>query len=313
MPPNPDHLTLLLRDGEKTPSYAGMPMMAKVSDPGKPFPRLRRFFSPWRLLGKVVLVGVPLWGAAMVAEGISLVGRLLNLSGSGATGLSTGAVLALSPLVILGLWAAYVGVLDLMALGRHRRRARAYDDAVARLGDADILTPADLRSSGIREGLAMLGHFEKLLASVDRERGRVSELLRESLHESRRLMHRSVLDLIATERRLAEWSRRLGDASTYRAKLEDRREQLVGSYPGILDQCLHATDHALAQADEDPADLERSVDQLLDSCQRALAAVEVDGPVIDEQELLMYAAKAREAEQRAGEQDDSADPERETR
>jgi hypothetical protein len=301
MPEHEQNLTLLIRPGEKTPSVQGLPMMARVSDPGPSFPRLRKFFRPWRLVFKLVVVGVPCWIASAIAAVGGWLGDLFTSSPFYSAPVSDPAIgaptiLALLPLGILGLWAAYVGVRDLTELGRNRADDKAYRQALARLGDPHIITPHDLKSPGIREGLVTLGHFEQLLASVDRERGRVSSLLLDSLHQSRRLVQKSVLDLIQTERRLAEWTGRLGDESTYKAKLENRRERLAGSYPEILDQCLHAADRALARADEDPADLQRSVDGLLDSCQRALAEVERDGPAIDEQELLMYAAKAREAE-----------------
>ncbi|MFN3166675.1 MAG: hypothetical protein ACE37H_06380 [Phycisphaeraceae bacterium] len=303
MPEDEHNLTLLIRPGEKLSHSRGLPMMARVSDPGPSFPRLRRFFRPWRLVFKLVAVGIPFWVASMIAAVGGWLGDVFASAPSADPLIGTPTILALLPLGILALWAALVGLRDLTELGRHRADDKAYREALARLGDPDILTPRDLKSPGIREGLVTLGHFEQLLASVDRERGRVSALLLVSLHQSRRLVQRSVLDLIQTERRLAEWSARLGDESTYKAKLEQRRDRLAGAYPEILDRCLHAADRALARADEDPADLQRSVDGLLDSCQRALAAVERDGPAIDEQELLMHAAKAREAEAAGGDDD----------
>lgn len=302
MPDRKDNLTLLVRPGESASFSRGMPMMQEVSDPGPGFPGLRRFFRPWRFMGKVLAVGVPLW----VMAGLSAIGGYLagfvatfaeSLMPIAVAGMNTAWYLALLPIGILSLWAGIVGARDLLELGRHRRRARDYAEALERADAPDVLSPRDLQSSGIREGLRTLGSLEKLLASVDRERDGFSSLLRDSLYESKRLVHRSVLDLIETERRLADWSDRLGEASTYKAKLEARRDALAGSYAGILDRCLHATDRALARADEDPADLDRSVRELLDSCQRALNEVERDGPAIDEQELLMYAAKAREVEQ----------------
>lgn len=303
MATTPDKLTLLIRPGETLSHSRGLPMMQRVSDPGPSFPRLRRFFRPWRFIGKLLAIGLPCWlFSATVAVGAWFAGALTRffegLLPLVSASVDTATVLALLPLGILALWAGVLGLRDLAELGRHRKRADAYADALARLGDEDILTPADLRSPGIREGLVTLGHFEKLLATIDRDADRMSSLLRDAMHESNRLVLKSVLDLIATERRLEEWSGRLGNESSYMAKLIARRERLAGSYAGILDQCLHATDQALARAEDHTDDLDQSVTRLLDSCQRALVEVERDGPAIDEEELLMYAAKAREAQAR---------------
>ena len=300
MPANDDKLTLLIRPGEKARSLSGLSKINQVSDPGPSFPRLRKFFRPWRLIGKVLLVGIPCW----ILAGLSAVGGIAaNYIGQffesvlplAVAGMDGALYLSLLPLGILALWAGVIGARELLRSGRHRERAKAYADALARENEPDVLTPGDLRKPGVVEGLRTLGSMEKLLATVDREGGRLSSLLRDSLYESKRLLHQSILDLIQTERRLAQWSDRLGNDSAYRTKLIARRDSIVGSYAGILDRCLEATDQTLAKADEDPARLDASVEQLLTSCQRALAQAEHDGPAIDEQELLMYAAKAREA------------------
>lgn len=295
----PDNLTLLIRPGESSPRLTDAPMMPRVSDPGPSFLRLRSFFRPWRLFGKALVIGLP----CLAAAGVIGLGGWVSGSASWS---STATTLTWLPLGILALWAGLAGVFDLSGFGRHRKKSRAYKDAMARLGAPDILTPADLRSPGIREGLRTLGLFERLLAGVDSEGARVGSLLRDSLYETKRMVFRSVLDLIATERRLMEWSGRLGEDSAYKAKLEARRAKLTASYPGILDECLQAMDQALAKADAEPGDLEQSVQGLLDSCHRALDEVDRDGPAVDEQELLMYAAKARDRaahEAEAGEAD----------
>ncbi len=298
---NPDNLTLLISPGQSLEHSHGLPMLTWVSEPEPSFRRLKKFFRPWRFVAKLLAVGLPCWfGAVIVAIGGWLAGMVAELAQSAmplaVTGMSSAMYLMLMPLGILALWAGVVGLYDLADVVRNRSKAKAYERAVARLGEPDILTPDDLRSPRIREGLVTLGQFETLLASVERERKRISSLLRDSLHESRRLVHRSVLDLIQTERNIAEWSGRLGEDSTYRTKLEARRDQLASSYADILNQCLEATDRALSGADEDPADLKHSVEALLAACTRAMQRVELDGSQIDEEELLMYAAKAREAE-----------------
>lgn len=313
MPEQPDNLTLLIRPGEKLLSSRGLPQMRRVSDPGPSFARLRKFFRPWRLAVKALLIGLPCWvGAMVVYLGGFLAGLTTGLTPLAELGMGTAAGLALLPFGILALWAGLLALHDLTDWPANHNRAKAYNEVLARLGEADVITPSDLKSPGIREGLRTLGNFERLLASIENHRDRFSALLRDSLHESSRLIHRSVLDLIETERRLAEWSDRLGKGSAYKAKLQARRDKLVGSYAGILDQCLAATDRALAHRAEDPADLQRSVQTLLDACQRALAEVEMDGPAIDEQELLMYAAKARDEREAgaAGGPDDEAVDER---
>ncbi|MEO0474973.1 MAG: hypothetical protein AAF085_03235 [Planctomycetota bacterium] len=300
MPATDESLTLLIRPGEKHGSLSGLAKIQPVSDPGPSFPRLRKFFRPWRLVGKVLAVGVPCWiisvlaavsgfAAGWLSQFLELIAPFANAS------MNAAAYFGLLPLGILALWAGFVAIGDALKHAKHRKQAKAYADAVSRKDEPDVLAPLDLRKPGVLEGLRALGSMEKLLITVDREGDRLSSLLRDSLYEAKRLLHRSVLDLIQTERRLAQWTERLGAESSYRAKLIARRDSIVGSYAGILDRCLEATDQALANATDDSAQLDRSVEQLLTSCQRALAQAEQDGPAIDEQELLMYAAKAREA------------------
>ncbi|MEM1354372.1 MAG: hypothetical protein AAGH88_05760 [Planctomycetota bacterium] len=295
----PGQLTLLLRPDEKMPRTAHVPVMGVAKDPGPVMRRVRRFFRPWRLVGKALLVGTPFWlTAAVVTVGGAAAQWVVELFGSSSTmaaaGLGTAGVLSLIPLALLSVWAGLVVGLDLRELGRVRRERRGYDAALARANEPDVLSPADLRRSGVREALKALAHMDGLLASLARDGSPVSGVIRDGIEQSHAMVRRSVLDLIATERRIDEWLGKLGPTSDYVVKLVNRRKALLAGYPGILDQCLLATDHGLSQTGEDPGDLQRDVEQLLDRCRRALAQLDQLQPAVDEQELLLYAARQRE-------------------
>lgn len=300
MPEQPGQLTLLIRPGEKPPKVTDVPALKTVYDPGPVMRRVRTFFRPGRLLGKLILIGLPFWAtSAVIVVGGAAAQWVVELFGSASTmtaaGLSTAATVALIPLILLGIWAGIAAALDLRDLGKVRRMRRAYDTALSRADEPDVLSPGDLHRPAVRESLRALKHMDGLLDALARDGSPVSGVIRDGLEQSHALVRRSVLDLIATERRLAEWSAKLGPSSSYTAQLADRRQALLAAYPGILDQCLHATDHGLAKAStDDPAELDRKVQQLLDRCRNALSQLEMPGPAIDEDELLLYAARERE-------------------
>lgn len=310
MNPDTPKLTYLLRQREKRiapPSPA--PPLHEVREPSPRFARLRKFFRPWRLIGKLTLIGLPCWvTAGVLAAGGWAAGALSGLIdalGSVAeAGMSGAAFMALLPLGVLALWAGILGLLDAAKLPQQQQMQRAFDEATARLGQPDILTPQDMRRQSVREALTMLAHMKHMLDELSRTDRPFSGVLLDSLRESQRLMQRSVLELVTTERQIAEWSGRLGDDAGYPVQLQQRRQALLASYPEIIDRCLKATDQALAKqaiaigetgtqiataTASGGADLKDAVADLLERCQRAID--KVDATDYDEQEFLRYAAQ----------------------
>ena len=308
-------LTYLVRQSERRihpPTPA--PPIREVREPMPRFGRLRKFFRPLRLLSKLTLFGLPFWLTSGVlafggwAAG-ALSGLIQPLAAISESGYSAAGVLALLPLGLFALWAGILVVLDVSKFPQERRAELAYQRADERRGEPDVLTPEDMKRMSVREALTMLAHMRHMLDELSNEKRPFSGVLLDSLRESHRLMEQSVLDLVTTERKLAEWSGRLGADAGYTLQLQQRRQALLQSYPEIIDRCLKATDQALAkQARADgeigsavgsakggATDLEQAVAELLERCQRAIDRV--DATDYDEEEFLLYAAK--DAEQKA--------------
>ncbi|MFI4860421.1 MAG: hypothetical protein ACIAXF_07045 [Phycisphaerales bacterium JB063] len=313
MPTDPPKLTYLVRQSDRRihPPVPAPPIH-EVREPLPRFGRLRKFFRPWRLVSKLALFGLPFWlTAGVLAAGGwaagALSGVIQSLGSVADAGFSAAGTLALLPLGIFALWAGVLAVLDLSNLPKERQAELAYRRASERLGEPDVLTPDDMKRMSVREALTMLAHMRHMLDELSSEKRPFSGVLLDSLRESHRLMEQSVLELVTTERKLAEWAGRLGDDAGYTLQLQQRRQALLASYPEIIDRCLKATDQALAkQARLDAgapvqttggggaADLEQAVSELLERCQRAID--KVDATAYDEQEFLQYAAKQADAE-----------------
>lgn len=313
MTPDTPKLTYLLRDRERRiKPPAPVPPLHEVREPGPRFARVRRFFRPWRLIGKLTFIGLPCWVTAgvLAASGWTagaLSGLIESLTSVAEAGMSGAAFMALLPVGILALWAGILAVIDATKLPEQQKMQRDYNDAAARLGQPDILTPQDMRRQSVREALTMLAHMKHMLDELSRTDRPFSGVLLDSLRESQRLMERSVLELVTTERQIAEWSGRLGEGAGYPVQLQQRRQQLLASYPEIIDRCLKATDQALAKqaiatgetganlaaGASSGGDLKDAVDDLLARCQRAID--KVDATAYDEQEFLRYAAQEADA------------------
>ena len=315
MDPDTPKLTYLLKQRERRlPPPKPAPSLREVREPAPRFARLRRFFQPWRLIGKLTVFGLPCWITAgvLAASGWAagaLSGLLSSLTSVAEAGMSGATFMALLPFGLLACWAGILAIVDAAKLPEREKMQRAYDEAAARLGEPDILTPEDMRKHSVREALTMLAHMKHMLDELSRTDRPFSGVLLDSLRESQRLMERSVLELVTTERQIAEWSGRLGDSAGYPVQLQQRRQALLASYPEIIDRCLKATDQALAKEARatgetgaqitaatpsgDAADLKDAVADLLERCQRAID--KVDATDYDEQEFLRYAAQEADA------------------
>lgn len=307
-------LTYLLRQGDRRiPPPKPAPPLHEVREPGPRFARLRKFVRPWRLVGKLTVFGLPFWiTAGLFAAGGwaagALSGLIESLGSVAQAGMNTATMLALAPFALLAVWAGILAVVDAGKLPQQRRMALDFKEASQRLGKPDVLTPNDMRQHSVREALTMLAHMKHMLDELSRDDRPFSGVLLDSIRESHRLMERSVLELVTTERQLAEWSGRLGEQAGYAVQLQQRRHALLQSYPEIIDRCLKATDQALAKQARlegevgasvggagttgGAADLEQAVSELLERCQRAID--KVDATSYDEQEFLHYAAKQAE-------------------
>jgi len=330
MDPDSPKLTYLLKQREKRiPPPHPAPPLHEVREPGPRFARLRKFFRPWRFIGKLTLIGLPCWVTAgvLAASGwaAGAMSGLIDALGSVAeAGMSGATFMALLPLGILALWAGLLALLDAANLRQQNQMQRDYSEAAAKLGQPDILTPQDMRMHSVREALTMLAHMQHMLDELSRTDRPFSGVLLDSLRESQRLMERSVLELVTTERQIAEWSGRLGEGAGYPVQLQQRRQALLASYPEIIDRCLKATDRALAKeaaaagetgasvtaatASGGAADLKNAVADLLERCQRAID--KVDATAYDEQEFLRYAAQEADSGTSESSARDVAGPEK---
>ncbi|XAM01423.1 hypothetical protein OT109_08510 [Phycisphaeraceae bacterium D3-23] len=289
------------------------PPIHEVREPLPRFGRLRKFFRPWRLIGKLTIFGLPFWAtSAVLAAGGwaagALSGVFSSLGSVADAGLSAAGTVALLPFGLFALWAGILALLDFSKFPQQRKAELAYQRAAERLGEPDVLTPDDMKRMSVREALTMLAHMRHMLDELSSDKRPFSGVLLDSLRESHGLMERSVLELVSTERKLAEWTGRLGEDAGYTLQLQQRRQALLQSYPEIIDRCLKATDQALAKQARvegevgsavggasttgGAADLEHAVAELLERCQRAID--KVDAADYDEQEFLLYAAKEAE-------------------
>ena len=146
----------------------------------------------------------------------------------------------------------------ILALARRGQAARAEADASAastgrrarRAGEPDVLTPQDMRRQSVREALTMLAHMQAHARRAVACRPPVlRRAARFAARESQRLMERSVLELVTTERQIAEWSDPAGRAARATpSSSSSAARPCLESYPEIIDRCLKATDRALAKA-----------------------------------------------------------------
>lgn len=329
MDPQTPKLTYLVRrDDRRVHPPSPAPPLREVREPAPRFARLRKFCRPWRLIGKLTVFGLPFWITSGVlalggwAAG-ALSGLIESLGSVASAGMNAAVFLTLLPVGLIALWAGVLALVGASKLPEQKRMQRAFDEATARLGQPDILTPEDLRKQSVREALTMLAHMEHMLDELSRTDRPFSGVLLDSLRESQRLMERSVLELVTTERQLGEWSTRLGQDAGYPVQLQQRRQALLQSYPEIIDRCLKATDQALAKqaiatgetdahistaTHSGGADLKDAVADLLERCQRAIDRV--DATDYDEQEFLRYAAQQADAGQPAAPSIKAADPDK---
>ncbi|MEM9415159.1 MAG: hypothetical protein AAGA29_06710 [Planctomycetota bacterium] len=318
MPTDTPKLTYLVRQSDRRihPPVPAPPIN-EVREPMPRFGRLRRFFKPWRLISKIAIFGLPFWltSGVLAAGGWAagaLSGLIESLGPVADAGFGAAGTVALLPIGLFALWAGILAVMDFSKFPKERKAGIAYQLANQRRGESDVLTPDDMKRMSVREALTMLAHMKHMLDELSSDKRPFSGVLLDSLRESYRLMERSVLELVETERKLAEWTGRLGEDAGYTLQLQQRRQALLQSYPEIIDRCLKATDQALAkQAQADgrvgsavegadvaggsggAADLEQAVSELLERCQRAID--KVDATAYDEQEFLQYAAKQADA------------------